>query len=250
MATNLSWDLVGGGDPGNVLQGSQLIFKATLKNQGNSYSNKLRTVGFQVNSVTETWKNTGASAMQPFTFVTDVASNGPNGRIYWTVPNSPHVNEYVARVVIDGSANSIPESDETNNDLLTVKLLPNLDITDVSFDGGLPLTMASTDKFTAKVVNAGRIATLGGVNAFRVKFFVDDQAIGASNWHTVAVPPGGSVSLKSPNWTPASTGHHKFRAEIELGTHGGLALLDANLLDNVFNRGNVNGVQDGLWVHP
>jgi CARDB protein len=104
-----------GWSPNPAFAGSNVVFRATVKNQGaaSTPSGVVLGVGFSLDGGPNvTWSASDTVALAPGASVTLVADGGPLGKNTWTAVAGPHVLTATADDV-----NRIPESNENNNSL-------------------------------------------------------------------------------------------------------------------------------------
>ncbi len=107
VVTSVSWT------PNNVLVGSNMVFKATVRNQGSAATPSGVTlgVGFNIDGAgTVSWSVSDSSALAPNASVLLTADGGPSGVNYWTATRGTHT---VVATVDD--INRFTESIEDNN---------------------------------------------------------------------------------------------------------------------------------------
>lgn len=107
VVTSVSWT------PNNVLVGSNMVFKATVRNQGSAATPSGVTlgVGFNIDGAgTVSWSVSDSSALAPNASVLLTADGGPSGGNYWTATHGTHT---VVATVDD--INRFAESIEDNN---------------------------------------------------------------------------------------------------------------------------------------
>ena len=113
VVTAISWT------PSNSFSGNNVIFKATVKNQGSAPTPAGTTigVGFLVDGNQVAWSANFSSSLAVGATTTLTASGGPNGVDYWSATSGPHA--VVANV---DDINRFPEGNENNN-ISTTNLL-------------------------------------------------------------------------------------------------------------------------------
>jgi hypothetical protein len=107
VITSVSWT------PANVLAGSNMVFRATVRNQGSAPTPAGTTlgVGFNMDGAgTVSWSSSYSSALGPNASVILTADGGPSGPNYWTATAGSHT--LIATV---DDINRFPESIEDNN---------------------------------------------------------------------------------------------------------------------------------------
>lgn len=106
VVTDIQWS------PANPAAGDQVIFSATIKNQGTGVADAgmINGVQWQVNGTCVAWDDTNTTQIMPGESVTVTASSGPNSVAYWNAAEGSHsVMAWVNDV------NRYPESSTINN---------------------------------------------------------------------------------------------------------------------------------------
>jgi subtilase family serine protease len=173
VITSVSWT------PANVLVGSNMVFRVTVRNQGSAPTPSGVTlgVGFNMDGAgTVSWSSGYSSALAANASVLLTADGGPSGVNYWTATAGPHT---VVATVDD--VNRIAESIEDNN------------ATNVSFFVTYP-----RPKITAiSVTNGNAILTWGTVvgGHYQAQFKND---LSQANWNDLGnsiAASGSSLSV-------------------------------------------------------
>ena len=169
VVTAISWT------PTNVFANSNVVFKATVKNQGSASTPGGTTlgVGFSVDGALVSWSVNYSSALAPGASVTLTANGGPNSVNYW--PATPGTHTITANV---DDINRFPEGNENNN--ITTTPLTTLAATYAVNCGGPAVGNFSLDDFYT-----GSLSTFSVTNAITVS--------GASN-------PAPAAVYQSERW--------------------------------------------------
>lgn len=99
--------------PGTQATGSDVVFKATIKNQGTAATaaGTVLGVAFAVNGRTMSWSDTSTASLAPGASRTVTANSGPDGDATWTATTG----SYTLRARVD-DVRRVAESNESNND--------------------------------------------------------------------------------------------------------------------------------------
>jgi Phosphodiester glycosidase/CARDB len=98
--------------PANLVTGTRLVFRATVKNQGTgpTPTGVILGVGFLVDGIAASWTDKYTNALAPGASITLTADGGPNGTNVWVATAGSHT---VTATVDD--IGRFSETDETNN---------------------------------------------------------------------------------------------------------------------------------------
>ena len=182
----------------NLVDGQQVAIAATVTNAGSGDLPGSFVVRFEID---------GAFLAQQQ--VTGGLSTGVS--VLVTADWTAQVGGHTARAIAD-SAGAVTETNEANNtSTIPLPQVPASDLTavDIQFAPSQGVIAGQGVTITTTVVNTSAGATL---RAFRVRFEVDDVAIG-SRRVTGGLPPGGQVEV-SQVWTSES-GVHTARVVVD-----------------------------------
>lgn len=186
VVTSVSWT------PNNARVGSNMVFKATVRNQGSAATPSGTTlgVGFNMDDAgTVSWSVSDSSALAPNASVILTADGGPSGVNYWTA--TPGTHTVVATV---DDINRFPESIEDNN------------ATSISFTVVYP-----APKITRLAVTNG-MATLTWQTAVGASYQVQyKNDLQETNWINVGkgiIASGNSLSFTN---APGGAGERYYR---------------------------------------
>lgn len=200
VVTDISWS------PAAPITGDEVIYKATIKNQGTGASpaGVIHGVVFIVDGTTAAWSDTYTSSIPAGASVTVTANGGPGSKAAWTATTGTHT----VRAMVD-DINRIAESDENNNTLdksITVNLpsKPDLIISDITWNPSAPAA-GNAVTFSAVVENKGTAATTAGT-ACNVNFYINGTKLSSSATYSASIPVGGKVTLTQASavWTAAN----------------------------------------------
>jgi hypothetical protein len=206
VVTNVGWS------PASPTNGNQVLFSATLKNQGTATTpaGVVIGVGFFVDGVKTNWYGAlSDGTLAPGQSRTITAGGGPNGTRYWNAVSGNHT---VSALVDD--VNRFPEFNENNNGL------------------SAPIVVTSTPAgLSASYFNN---ATLTGTALTRTDASID------FGWGSGSPMAGIGTDRFSARWvgyvTAPFTGVYTFYAKTDDGER--LWLNNQLLIDNWTNHGN------------
>jgi len=183
--------------PENPSIGDTVTFTATIKNQGNGSSVGNRIYLYLDGSTSYlTYKNFGG-----------LSSGGTTDVIFtWTALAGDHT----FRAVVDRD-NTIPESDETNNEhtiTFSSTALSDLKVQDITWSPENP-SIGDTVTFTATIKNQGNGSSAGN----RVFFYLDGSTSYLTYMNFGGLSSGGTTDVIF-TWT-ALAGDHTFRAVVD-----------------------------------
>jgi hypothetical protein len=186
VITSVSWT------PANVLVGSNMVFKVTVRNQGSAATPSGVTlgVGFNMDGAgTVSWSSGYSSALAPSASVLLTADGGPSGVNYWPATAGPHT---VVATVDD--INRFPESIEDNN------------ATNVSFFVTYPRPKISG----MSVTNGNAILTWGTVigGHYQAQYI---NGFAESNWNNFGSSITASGNSLSATNAVSGTGQRYYR---------------------------------------
>jgi len=242
VVTDISWT------PTSPAAGTEVTFRATIKNQGAepSPAGAIHGVLFTVNGTSVSWSDNHTASIAAGASVTVTATGGPNAKATWTATAGTHT----VRAFVD-DVNRIGESNENNNTFdksISVSSntgSPDLVVTDITWSPASPQT-GNEVTFSAVVKNQGTAATPAGT-IHGVLFTVNGTSVSWSDNRTASIAAGASVTVTATGgpsgkatWTAAS-GTHTVRAFVDDVNR----LSESNENNNTFEKGFATGAGSG-----
>jgi subtilase family serine protease len=242
VVTDITWT------PASPAVGSEVTFRATIKNQGAdpSPAGAIHGVLFTVNGTSVSWSDNSTASIAAGASVTVTANGGPNAKATWTATAGTHT----VRAFVD-DVNRIGESNENNNtfdksiSVASSTGSPDLVVTDITWSPASPQT-GNEVTFSAVVKNQGTAATPAGT-IHGVLFTVNGTSVSWSDNRTSSIAAGASVTVTATGgpsgkatWTAAS-GTHTVRAFVDDVNR----ISESNDTNNTFDKSFAIGAGSG-----
>jgi hypothetical protein len=204
-------------DPENPKAGDNVLFTATVKNQGN-YSTPAGTIvgvrfdiGSQGNYVS--WSDTYTQSIKPNQSVKITATGGPNGK-YWTVPKD---DSYRVYAWVDDQGRIANESDTSNNiynETFTAHTgtAPDLKISDISYTPSNPKNGEAVT-FSATIQNTGTADVPANTNLY-ANFNHGSNKIAVTSVYKNGLKKGYQITLTATSTWSASFGKQLISATV------------------------------------